>query len=115
MLGVPAWGAAALGLPQQALLPGASGQGLRARPMAALARPIFFFFFKFFIKLFPKFILNFFQIIWFDFCQKHFPSNFSCRIFTDFEELELDISGGDGKRHLRMRFTVSYYGQNVTS
>jgi hypothetical protein len=33
----------------------------------------------------------------------------------DFKELEIDITGGDGKRHLRMRYTVSYYGQNVTS
>jgi hypothetical protein len=33
----------------------------------------------------------------------------------DFEELELDILGGDGKRHLRMRYAVSYYGQTVTS
>jgi hypothetical protein len=33
----------------------------------------------------------------------------------DFEELELDIPGGDGERHLRMRYTISYYGQNVTS
>jgi hypothetical protein len=26
----------------------------------------------------------------------------------DFEELELDIPGGDGKRHLRMCYTISY-------
>jgi hypothetical protein len=32
----------------------------------------------------------------------------------DFEELEIDIPGGDG-RHLRMHYTVSYYGLNVTS
>jgi hypothetical protein len=28
----------------------------------------------------------------------------------DFEELEIDIPGGDGEKHLRMRSTVSYYG-----
>jgi hypothetical protein len=33
----------------------------------------------------------------------------------DFEELELEIPGGDGERHLRMRYMISYYGQNVTS
>jgi hypothetical protein len=33
----------------------------------------------------------------------------------DFEKLELDVPGGDGERHLRMRYTISYYGQNVTS
>jgi hypothetical protein len=33
----------------------------------------------------------------------------------DFEELELNIPEGDGERHLRMCYMVSYYGQNVTS
>jgi hypothetical protein len=33
----------------------------------------------------------------------------------DFEELEIDIPGCDRERHLRMHYTVSYYGQNVTS
>jgi hypothetical protein len=33
----------------------------------------------------------------------------------DFEEIELDIPGGDREKHLRMRYTVSYYGQNITS
>jgi hypothetical protein len=31
-----------------------------------------------------------------------------------FEDLELDIRGGDGKGHSRMQFTVSYCGPNVT-
>jgi hypothetical protein len=30
-----------------------------------------------------------------------------------FEDLELDIPGGDGE-HSRMRFTVSYCGPNIT-
>jgi hypothetical protein len=33
----------------------------------------------------------------------------------DFEELELEIPGDDGKRHLRMHYTVLYYGRNITS
>jgi hypothetical protein len=33
----------------------------------------------------------------------------------DFEELELEISRGDGEKHLRMRYTVPYYGQTITS
>jgi hypothetical protein len=33
----------------------------------------------------------------------------------DIEELEIDIPEVTGKRHLRMRYMISYYGQNVTS
>jgi hypothetical protein len=33
----------------------------------------------------------------------------------DFEELEIDIPRGGEEKHLRMLYTVSYYGQNVTS
>jgi hypothetical protein len=31
-----------------------------------------------------------------------------------FEDLELNIPGGDGKGHSRIQFTVSYFDPNVT-